>query len=165
MNVRTAIIACVATAVVAITASTALPALAAKSSAASPAATTGPTVYQGKVVATDILIGPAAHPTLLVETPKLPAGTYLITSYASAIIGSHDEIVCAASNLPHENDGVFGSASNPGSGFFYGTASTTDTIKVSAGQKISLSCGAVHYGKDTWVGAAVVEALPVGKVN
>jgi len=122
-------------------------------------------MYQGKIVNQHIVLGPQSNPTLLVKTPRLPAGAYLVTAIAGAVIASHDQIVCAASNVPGGNDGVFGTAGNPGTGSIYGTATMTDTIKVTAGQRISLCCNSFNYGLGTWAGDAVIEAVPVAHVN
>lgn len=156
--------ACAATAVIAVTASAAMPALAAKRPTVS-TAVASPTVYQGKITGKDIVLGPQSDPSLLVRTALLPAGTYLVTYSVGAVIASHDQIVCAASNVVPGNDGLFGTAGNPGTGFIYGTATETDTIKVSAGQRVSVGCNSFNYGKGTWVGAAVVEAVPVAAVH
>ena len=155
--------ACAATAVIAVTASAALPALAAKQPAAGQAATSL-SVYQATITGKDIVLGPQYQPTLLVQTKPLPAGTYLVTYSVGAVIASHDQIVCAASNVVDGNDGRFATAGNPGTGFIYGTATTTDTISVSAGQRIRLGCNSFNYGNGTWVSSAVIEALPVAHV-
>jgi hypothetical protein len=122
-------------------------------------------VYQGKIVNKHIVLGPQYAPTLLARTPALPAGTYLMTVTVGAVIASHDQIVCAVSNVPHGNDGVFGTAGNPGSGSIYCTAAITDTVTESAGQSISVTCNSFSYGHGTYAGSAVVEALPVARVN
>ena len=67
--------------------------------------------------------------------------------------------------MPHGNDGVFGTAGNPGSGSIYGTAAITDTVTESAGQSISVTCNSFSYGHGTYAGSAAVEALPVARVN
>jgi hypothetical protein len=96
-------------------------------------------------------------------TRRLPAGTYLVTAIVGAVIASHDQIVCAA--YTGGNDGVFGSAGNPGTGFIYGTATMTDTVKVTAGQQITVGCNSFNYGQGTWAGEAVIEAVPVARVR
>jgi hypothetical protein len=162
---RTRIIAAcaAATTAVGLAASIAAPALAA--TPAPSRATTLSTVYQGKIATRDIVLGPQSSPTLLTRTPRLPAGTYLVTAIVGAVIASHDQIVCAASNVPGGNDGVFGTAGNPGTGSIFGTATMTDTIHVTAGQRLSVSCNSFHFGLGTTVGDAVVEAVPVAHVN
>ena len=149
-------------AAVAATAGSAMPALAARQAAASPVGVQ--VVYQGKVVGGHIVLGPAYAPTVLASTRPLPAGTYLVTATVGAVIASHDQIVCAA-YIPNANDGVFGTAGNPGTGGIYGTAAMTDTITVSAGQHISVTCNAFNYGKGTYAGDAVLEAVPVARVR
>jgi hypothetical protein len=165
---RTAAI-CAATAIAAVTATAALPAIAAKKppapTVAAPALTPLSIVYQGKIVNQHIILGPQSNATLLVRTPALPAGTYLVTAIVGAIIASHDQIVCAALNVPNHNQGVFGTAGNPGTGGIYGTATITDTIHASAGQHISVTCNSFSFGKGTYAGEAVVEAVPVSHVN
>lgn len=58
-----------------------------------------------------------------------------------------------------------GTAGNPGTRFVYGTATMTDTLHGTAGQGISVTCNSFNFGLATVANAAVVEALPVGKVN
>jgi hypothetical protein len=154
----------VAGAAVCLTAGLAVPALAAAHSPTAPASG-GLTVYQGKRTGLDVVLGPQSNPTHLAETPKLPAGTYEVTTITGAIIASHDQIVCAVGNVPDGNDGVFGTAGNPGTGFIYGTATITDTVKVSSGQRIYLTCNSFNYGNGTWVGSAVINAIPVSAVH
>lgn len=127
--------------------------------------TTIGTVYQGKIVNQNIVLGPQSNPTRLTQTPTLPGGTYLVTAIAGAVISSHDQIVCAAFPSGTGNDGVFGTAGNPGTGGIYGTATMTDTVHVTAGQRIQLFCNSFNYGLGTYAGEAVVEAVPVGQVN
>lgn len=177
MNRTRTLIACAAAATtVGLAAGIAAPALAATSAAAVPAyqgkVVHGPamgtltigTVYQGKIVNQNIMLGPQSSPTLLTQTPALPAGTYLVTASVGAVIASHDQIVCSAYKGGH-NDGVFGTAGNPGTGSIYGTAAMTDTVHVTAGQRIQLTCNSFNYGLGTTAGDAVVEAVPVGQVN
>jgi hypothetical protein len=156
------LIACAAAATaVGLAAGIAAPALA--SAPAPSTVTTLPTVYQGKIVGQNIVLGPQSDPTLLTQTAPLPAGTYLVTAIVGATIASHDQIVCAA--FPGGNDGVFGTAGNPGTGFIYGTATMTDTVHITAGQRIQLGCNSFNYGKGTVAGEAVLEALPVAHVR
>jgi hypothetical protein len=135
--------------------------------AASPATRATPvalTVYQSKIVNQQIVLGPQSDPTVLTSTPPLPSGTYLVTAIAGAVIASHDQIVCAA--YPGSgNDGVFGTAGNPGTGFIYGTATMTDTVTVTAGQQINLGCNSFNYGLGTLAAEAVLEAIPVAHVH
>jgi hypothetical protein len=134
-----------------------VPALAAQTSATAAKAT----VYQGKVVNQHAVLGPQSAPTNLVSTRVLPAGKYMVTATVAAVIAPNDQIVCAVSNVPDTNDGVFGTAGNPASsGGIYGTATITDTITVSAGQRLWLGCNSFNYGKGTYAGSAVLEAVP-----
>jgi hypothetical protein len=65
-------------------------------------------VYQGKIVNQNIVLGPQSNAALLTQTPKLPAGAYLVTAIAGAVISSHDQIVCAAFPSGTGNDGCSG---------------------------------------------------------
>jgi hypothetical protein len=65
--------------------------------------------------------------------------------------------------VPHGNDGVFATASNAGTGMFYGTAAMTDTLTLTVGQKISVTCNA-GGGLGTYVADACLNALKVSKV-
>jgi hypothetical protein len=140
--------------------------IAVPATAATPSARTAviPAVYQGKAVNHHFVLGPQSNPTLLTSTPRLPAGTYLVTATTGAVIASHDQIVCAA-YTGAANDGVFGTAGNPGTGSIYGTTTMTDTVKVTAGQQINVSCNAFNYGLGTWASQAVIEAIPVARVH
>ncbi len=158
---RTLIACAAAAAAVGLAAGAAMPALAATPTLGT--AATPPAAYQGKIVGQHIVLGPQSNPTLLTQTPRLPAGTYLVTAIVGAVIASHDQIVCAA--YPGGNDGVFGTAGNPGTGAIYGTAPMTDTMHVTAGQRIQLSCNSFNFGRGTWAGEAVVEAVPVSHVH
>ena len=86
-----------------------------------------------------------------------------MTAIVGATIASHDQIVCSA--FPVSTDGVFGTAGNPGTGSIFGTATMTDTVHVTAGQRIQLVCNSFNFGLGTSAGDAVVEAVPVGHVN
>ncbi len=123
------------------------------------------TVYQGKIVNQDIVLGPQANPTLLTQTPTMPAGNYLVTAIVGAVISAHDQIVCAADPSGSGSDGVFGTAGNAGTGNIYGTATITDTLHITAGQQIQLSCNSFNYGQGTYAGDAVINAVPVHQVN
>ncbi|UQX87629.1 hypothetical protein M6D93_15155 [Jatrophihabitans telluris] len=122
-----------------------------------------PTVYQAMAVNQKTVLGPQYAPTTLAATAALPAGLYLVTSVAGAVIASHDQIVCSASGSG--NDGVFGTAGNPGTGSIYGTATMTDAIRVQAGQTIKLVCNSFTFGLGTYVTTAVIEAIPVAAVR
>lgn len=161
---RTKIVYAAAASAIGLAAGVAAPALATSQQATS-TATQLATVYQGKIVNQHIVLGPQYNPTLLAETPALPAGTYLVTAIVGGTIASHDQIVCAAWNVAGGNDGVFGTVGNPGTGFVYGTATMTDTLHVTAGQQIRLVCNSFNYGLGTYAGDAVVEAVPVAYVN
>ncbi len=121
-------------------------------------------VYEAKTVNQHVVLGPQSAPSTLVETAPLAAGTYLVNGTVAAVIASHDQIVCAA--YPGGgNDGVFGTAGNPGTGLIYGTATLTDTVTVTAGQRIPMVCNSFNYGLGTWAGSAVLEAVPVKSVR
>lgn len=125
--------------------------------------TVKPTVYAAKFVNQHVVLGPQSSATTLLQTKALPAGLYMITATVAAVIYPHDQIVCAVSNVPNTNDGVFGTAGNPADGTsgIYGTATMTDTIRVTAGQRLWLGCNSFNYGKGTYAGGANLEAVPV----
>jgi hypothetical protein len=125
-------------------------------------ATAATTVYQSKVVNKHTVLGPQSSPTTLTSTAVLPAGKYLVTAIVGATIYPQDQIVCAVSNVTDGNDGVFGTAGNPATGTagIYGTATMTDTVSVSTGQRLSLTCNSFNFGKGTYAGDAVIEAVP-----
>ena len=52
-------------------------------------------------------------------------------------------------------------AGNPGTGSTFGIAAMTDTMHVTAGQRIQLLCNSFNFG----LGTTAVEAVPVGHVN
>jgi hypothetical protein len=128
----------------------------------SSAAVVKATVYQGKVVNQNTVLGPQSSPTTLTSTAVLPAGTYLVTAIVGAVISPQDQIVCAVSNVRGRNDGVFGTAGNPAAGTagIYGTATMTDTVRVSTGQRLWLGCNSFNFGKGTYASDAVIEAVP-----
>lgn len=162
-RIRTLVACAAGAATVALAASIAAPALA-TTSAGSTTATIG-TVYQAKVVNQNIVLGPASNATLLTQTRKLPAGNYMVTATVGAVISSHDQIVCATFPSGTGNDGVFGTAGNPGTGGIYGTATMTDTMHVTAGQRIQVFCNSFNYPLGTYAASAVIEAVPVGVVS
>ena len=88
-----------------------------------------------------------------------------MNAIVGAVISSHDQIVCAVSNVPDGNDGVFGTAGNPGTGGIYGTATMLDTITVTAGQTLTVNCNSFNAGSGTYAGDAVIEATPVRSVG
>ena len=71
--------------------------------------------------------------------------------------------MCAAWKTPdvNTNDGVFGTAGNPGTGSVYGTATMTDVISVNGNQRISVVCNAFNYGRGTTAGDTVINAVRV----
>jgi hypothetical protein len=129
--------------------------------------TTGPAAYQGKLTRI-LVLGPQWSPTVVVKTPPLPAGTYLVNATAGAVIASNDQIVCAVgpSTAPRTNDGIFGTAGNASSGgFIYGTAPIADSWQITTGgTSLDLVCNSFNYGKGTYVGSASITALPVGSL-
>lgn len=160
LRAATAVVGAAATAALA---GSIVPALAQQTAATTAKATT---VYEAKIVNQRVVLGPQSAPTTLVSTGVLPAGKYLITATVAAVIASQDQIVCAVSNVPDTNDGVFGTAGNPGtSGGIYGTATMTDTVQVSAGQSLWLGCNSFNFGKGTYAGGAVLEAVPASVHN
>ena len=83
-----------------------------------------------------MVLGPQSKPTLVVQTPALPAGSYLVNATVSAVIANHDMIVCYVS--PSAGGGgnyVFGTAGNGAGtkgdgGAIYGTAPIADVVTV-----------------------------------
>lgn len=131
------------------------------------AAATG---YQGKLTCCKhLVLGPQWRPTVVVRTPPLPAGKYMVNAIAGAVIAGNDQIVCAvvpSNMLPPGNDGIFGTAGNGSPGPIYGTAPIADTWEVTtAGTSLVLTCNSFNYGKGTYIGAASITALPVGTLR
>src|SRR5579863_4446936 len=59
-------------------------------------ANTGVPAYVGKLpCCPTIVLGPQSNPTIVVQTPPLPAGNYVVTAFAGAVIASNDQVVCA----------------------------------------------------------------------
>src|ERR1700759_4052813 len=79
-----------------------------------PSGAAGPTVYQGDVKNRTLVLGPQSDPTQIVDTPPLPAGTYLVSYSVGFVLGPADNSVCAAwlKSQPRGNDGVFGVGGN-----------------------------------------------------
>jgi hypothetical protein len=135
------------------------------------------TAYVGRLLFDKgVVLGPQSNPTLVVQTPALPAGNYLVNATVSAVIASHDQIVCSVS--PSAGGGgnyVFGTAGN-GSGTagdgigIYGTAPIADVVTVkTAGATLQVMCNSFNVGKGgvsgTAVSTAQITALPVDAVS
>jgi hypothetical protein len=129
------------------------------------------TVYQGDIKNQTIVLGPKSNPTRIVDTPPLPAGTYLVSYTVGFVFGPADNAVCAASlkSLPASNDGVFALAGNGatesgrGPNGVYGNGVALDTITVGkTGDEISVYCNSGQADKGTYVGEGVIIATPVG---
>lgn len=136
------------------------------------AAATGPVAYQGKLpCCQNLVLGPQSTPTVVVQTPPLPAGKYLVNAIVNASIASNDQIVCAIgpSTQPGSNDGIFGTAGNDGTGtlgLVYGTAAIADAFQITtSGTTLVLSCNAFNFGKGTYASAASITALRVGSLT
>jgi hypothetical protein len=130
--------------------------------------------YQGKLTCCkNLVLGPQSNPTVLVQTPPLPVGKYLVNAIAGAVIADHDQIVCAVgpSNQPGTNDGIFGSAGNGAGtmgdgGLVYGTAPIADSWQITtAGTSLDLVCNSFNYGLGTYVSSASITALRVGSLT
>jgi hypothetical protein len=86
-------------------------------------------------------------------------------------MGPNDNVVCAAANTAGGYDGIFGTvgngATNSGTGpdGVYGQASAVDTIKVTNGQTISLTCNVGHYGQGTYAGSWSLTATKIGTLH
>ncbi len=129
------------------------------------------TVYQGDIKNQAMVLGSQSNPTHIVDTPPLPAGTYLVSYSVGFVLGPADNAVCAAGlkSAPGSNDGVFGvggngaSESGTGAGGVYGNGVALDTITVTtSGDQISVDCNSGQGNKGTYVGGATIIASPVG---
>jgi hypothetical protein len=132
-----------------------------------------PTVYQGDIKNQSLVLGARSDPTHIVDTPPLPAGTYLVSYSVGFVLGPADNAVCAAGlkSEPGSNDGVFGvggngaSESGNGAGGVYGNGVALDAITVTTnGDQISVFCNSGQSDKGTYVGGATIIATPVGNV-
>jgi hypothetical protein len=131
-----------------------------------------PVVYQAvDTDGTPIVLGPQSSPTYLGGIPAMQPGTYLVQYSVGVTMGPDDNVVCAAANTQGGNDGIFGTvgngATNSGTGpdGIYGQASTVDTIKVTKGQTISLTCNVGHYGQGTYAGSWSLTATKIGTLH
>jgi hypothetical protein len=120
-------------------------------------------VYQGALTSHGITLG---APAIIVQTPPLPAGKYLVIASAAANIAAGDNVVCAT--VPNSrgyttNDGTFGVAGNSGSSSVYGSATITDTWKVTtAGDVIDLVCNDTNPGNGTATSASITALALTG---
>jgi hypothetical protein len=126
------------------------------------------TAYVGRLLCCKhVVLGPQSNPTLVVQTPALPAGSYLVNATVSAVIAGNDQIVCYAS--PSAGGGgnyVFGTAGNGSGGAIYGTAPIADVVTVSsAGATLQVMCNSFNSRPDTVAVSAQVTALPVDAVS
>lgn len=118
-----------------------------------------------------IVLGPQSDPTSLGGIPTMQPGTYLVHYSVGVVMGPNDGVVCAASNTAGGNDGIFGAAGNgatesgTGPNGVYGQASAVDTITVSKGQTISLTCNVGHYGQGTYVSGWSLTATKIGTLH
>ena len=137
--------------------------------AAGPVITTGtgnPIVYhtvQG--CCQTITLGDQSNPTHLGDTPALNAGSYLVQYSVAVVLGVNDSVVCAASPVLNGNDGVFGNTGNGGNGNPYGTATAVDTITVTKGQTIGLTCNVAGPNPGTYVSSWSLTATKIGTLH
>jgi hypothetical protein len=130
-----------------------------------------PIVYQTAHMGTSTTLGPQSNPTHLGDTPALAAGTYLVQYSVGLVMGPNDNVVCAASSTLNGNDGVFGTAGNgatesgTGPNGIYGQAAALDTIRVSKGQTIGLTCNVGHFGQGTYAGDWTLTATKIGTLH
>jgi hypothetical protein len=132
-----------------------------------------PIVYQTIRQGNPIVLGPQSQPTVLGKTPALGAGTYLVHFDVHLVMGPNDNVVCAAwfSNLPFGNDGVFALAGNGatnsgrGPNGVYATATADDTITVTNGQAIGLTCNVGHFGQGIYAGEWSLAATKIGTLH
>jgi hypothetical protein len=132
----------------------------------------GPLVYQlVNTGSSPIILGPQSDPTYLGATAAMQPGTYLVQYSVGVTMGPSGNVVCAASTTPGGNDGIFGTvgngATNSGTGpdGIYGEASAVDTITVTAGQSISLTCNVGNYGQGTYTGSWSLTATKIGALD
>jgi len=92
-----------------------------------------------------------SNPTHLGDTPRLKAGSYLVQYSVGTVLGADACVVCAASPVLNGNDGVFGSIGNCGSGNPYESATAVDTITLTAGERIALTCNVARPNPGTYV--------------
>lgn len=137
--------------------------------AAAPVITTGtgnPVVYHTvQACCQTITLGDQSNPTHLGDTPPLNAGSYLVQYSVNATLGVNDSIVCAAAPVLNGNDGVFGTTGNGGNGNPYGTATAVDTITVTKGQTIGLTCNVAGPNPGTYVSSWSLTAMKIGTLH
>ena len=75
-----------------------------------------------------------------------------------------DNVVCAAAPQIDSNDGVFSSAGNGSPNTVYGNAVAVDTIKVTNGQQIYLTCDSNNNAGSS-VGVVSLPAMKIGKLT
>jgi hypothetical protein len=112
-----------------------------------------------------ITLGDQSNPTHLGDTPALNAGSYLVQYSVNTTLGANDSIVCAASPVLNGNDGVFGTTGNGGNGNPYGTATAIDTITVTKGQTIGLTCNVAGPNPGTYVSGWSLTATKIGTLH
>ncbi len=118
-----------------------------------------------------IVLGPQSSPTYLGGIPAMQPGTYLVQYSVGMTMGPNDNVVCAAANIPGANDGIFGTvgngATNSGTGpdGIYGQASAVDTITITKGHTVSLTCNVGHYGQGTYAGSWSLTATKIGTLH
>lgn len=133
-----------------------------------------PVVYQAEHACCSgppIVLGPQSKPTTLGGIPRMAAGTYLVQYTVGVVMGPNDAVVCAAGNVSHGNDGIFGTAGNgatdsgTGPAGVYGEADAVDTITVTKGQAISVTCNVGNYGQGTYVSGWSLTATEIGTLH
>lgn len=164
---RTAFVGLAGLAVTAVLVTTAHAAGAAKlggtTQAASPV-TGGIKVYEAKLTGLSIALGPQSNPTT-VATEAVPAGTYLVTAFIGVGTQPGSFIVCALSNVTNGNDGVFGVFTNQWTLGAQENVRESETVQVSLGQSIHLTCDDNNGRSGDVVGEAVLDAVPVSALH
>jgi hypothetical protein len=118
-----------------------------------------------------LILGEQGDPTDLGATDTMQPGTYLVQYSVAVVMGPYDAVVCYADPNAGHNDGIFGTTGNgardsdTGPAGVYGEADAVDTITVSAGQSISLSCNAAHPGQGTYVSGWSMTATKIGTLD
>lgn len=109
-----------------------------------------------------ITLGDQSNPTHLGNTPPLKRGSYLVEYSVGTVLGADDSVVCAAWPVSNGNDGVFATTGNGGTGNPYGTATAIDTIDVTAGRTIGLTCNVAGPTPGSYVSSWSLTATKIG---
>jgi hypothetical protein len=127
-------------------------------------------VYQGFAAEKSIPLALRGSATDVLNTPALPAGTYLVHYSIGVVMGPNENIICAASPLSGGpgNDGNFATAGNgatesgSGAGGVYANASTVDVWHITkGGDQIAVWCAHTNAGGSSYASGGSIVATPV----